>query len=152
MDLTLHKEQYFLLVKRFNRLNFSSIHPGLTQQEFYLLNLLNDAKEEDPANPGVNVSKLAEMMNQSIYVVSRILKNLEQRELIVRNTDPGNRRKTIVSLTEKGAALLEKANQRWLDFSEKINKDMGGDFQMFLEYAGRFASTLERYLKEYQED
>lgn len=52
----------------------------------------------------IYVSQLAEASRQAMPVISRGLRQLEQDGLIERITDPNDRRKTLVHVTEKGLA------------------------------------------------
>lgn len=52
----------------------------------------------------IYVSQLAEASRQAMPVISRGLRTLEQEGLIERITDPNDRRKTLVHVTEKGLA------------------------------------------------
>lgn len=52
----------------------------------------------------IYVSQLAEASRQAMPVISRWLRQLEQDGLIERITDPNDRRKTLVHVTEKGLA------------------------------------------------
>lgn len=52
----------------------------------------------------IYVSQLAEASRQAMPVISRGLRTLEQDGLIERITDPNDRRKTLVHVTEKGLA------------------------------------------------
>ena len=53
-------------------------------------------------NDSIYVSDLAAAIKQPLPAVSRALRQLEQDELIERITDPNDRRKTLVRVTEKG--------------------------------------------------
>ena len=60
--------------------------------------------EEHGQNGTIYVSDLAAAVKQPLPAVSRALRQLEQDGLIERITDPNDRRKTLVHVTEKGLA------------------------------------------------
>jgi DNA-binding MarR family transcriptional regulator len=56
-------------------------------------------------SPGVSPGELAEFLHIDPGTLSTILRGLEKRGLIVRGSDPGDRRRVQIRLTEAGVAL-----------------------------------------------
>jgi DNA-binding MarR family transcriptional regulator len=56
-------------------------------------------------SPGVSPGELAEFLHIDPGTLSTILRGLEKRGLIVRGSDPGDRRRVQIRLTDAGAAL-----------------------------------------------
>ena len=59
-----------------------------------------------PKNP--HPKNLADALGTSAPVVSVLLRNLEERELLTRRLDPDDHRRTRLELTQQGDALREK--------------------------------------------
>ena len=68
--------------------------------------------EQHGTDGSIYVSDLAAAVRQPMPAVSRWLRQLEQDGLIERITDPNDRRKTLVHVTEK-KALLPAASASW---------------------------------------
>lgn len=56
-------------------------------------------------SPGISPGELAEFLHIDPGTLSTILRGLEKRALIVRGSDPGDRRRVQIRLTEAGSAL-----------------------------------------------
>lgn len=74
---------------------------GVTEQQWRVLRVLKDLGALDPTS----LSQAALLYPPS---VTRILKDLADRGLIVRESDPSDRRRSIASLTESGRTLLSE--------------------------------------------
>jgi DNA-binding MarR family transcriptional regulator len=61
---------------------------------------------------GCTMSELAEAARQISATMTGIVDRLVEREVITRQRDPDDRRALRVSLTEKGAGLLEKIKEK----------------------------------------
>lgn len=74
-------------------------------------------------NPGITVTELARDYGKTKGAVSQILKKIESKNLIYRETDPNNDNKLLLYLTEKGK-ILDQAHRRYDDisFGESMNK------------------------------
>lgn len=72
---------------------------GLTAPQLLLL-------REISATNGITASAVAQNITLSPATVSNIIDRLEQRELISRTRSTSDKRRVVLSLTEKGAALL----------------------------------------------
>ena len=75
-------------------------------------------------NGNISQRDLSEIFSVSEPVVTRTLKNLENKGLIIRTKDPNNKTRRLLSLTEEGFEISEKMlniNDEWL---EELFKDM----------------------------
>lgn len=72
---------------------------GVTEQQWRVLRVLDEAEAMDASELAQGASILAPSL-------SRILKALEARGLIELGKDPGDGRRTVIRLTEAGAAFL----------------------------------------------
>ncbi len=74
----------------------------LTEQQWRVLRALTAADADDAVDAG----DLAERTFLLAPSVSRILADLDERGLIARRADPGDRRRSLVSLTDDGVDLV----------------------------------------------
>lgn len=75
-------------------------------------------------NGNISQRDLSEIFSVSEPVVTRTLKNLENKGFIIRTKDPNNKTRRLLSLTEEGFEISEKMlniNDEWL---EELFKDM----------------------------
>lgn len=70
-------------------------------------------------------SEIGEKMNISSARVATILNALENKGLITREIDKNDRRKILVSLTEKGAKQAKNHNQTIVNLAAKMLKFLG---------------------------
>lgn len=94
---------------------------AVTEQQWRVLRALAELGETE-------VSTLADVICLLLPSLSRIVPDLERRNLVMRRRAEGDRRTTLVSLTREGRALFELMSRR----SEAIYRDM----EAALEAAG----------------
>lgn len=76
---------------------------GLTPAQYGVLTILR-------ASPGLDQSSLARALGFDKVTVLRVLRGLEERQLVERATAEGNRRKLSLRLAPAGQALLRRAH------------------------------------------
>lgn len=91
---------------------------GVTEQQWRVLRVLGDEGDLDP-------STLAVCALLHPPSVTRILKDLLERELIERDADDRDGRRSIVRLTEAGVALLQSTAADTLDILEIYSQQFG---------------------------
>jgi DNA-binding MarR family transcriptional regulator len=69
----------------------------------------------DPEGPGSPMRAVAQSLYCDASYVTDLVDRLEERGLIVRTADPGDRRVKLLKLTAKGAKLRQKALERLYD-------------------------------------
>lgn len=62
--------------------------------------------------PGVDQSRLSELTRIDVATLTPVLVRLEQRGLIARNIDPGNKRRKMLTLTGEGRDLIARTDPR----------------------------------------
>ena len=90
---------------------------------------------------GIVPGELAVQMKASTAYIAKLLRNLEEKGLIIRTTDPSDRRRTLITLTEKG----RKQSEEDMSFVHSRTKEM-------LEYLGdedaeHFIRILRKFSK-----
>ena len=74
-------------------------------------------------NPGCSQEDLVNMFGQSKGNIAKLLKKLEDDELIKRETNPENRRKYMLNTTEKGSEIVPEIRQISLDWEKEVGID-----------------------------
>lgn len=96
-----------------------------------LLAFVNDFGES-------NQTELAEMVGIGRASCGSMIDRLEERGLVTRNPDPGDRRVWLVAITAAGAALVETFYEIDAGFQKEIRRDISREERQQL------ASLLER--------
>ncbi len=110
------------LIHRAQRLDFRKIHCRIQCAEFVLLSTIRDLRENEGP---VTVSQLKEQLHVTPSAVTNLLRMLENKGLICRQTDAGNRRKTFVYLTEEGTRVFQEEAEFARIFSARVYREMG---------------------------
>ncbi len=110
-----------------------------------ILEGLNHAIEVRGQDGAVYVSDLAEIFKQPLPAISRGLRTLEQDGLAQRQTDPNDRRRTLVRITPKGEESRLICESRLNDYITGIMDDLGEEFcQQFTKDAETLLQAIER--------
>jgi homoprotocatechuate degradation regulator HpaR len=91
---------------------------GVTEQQWRVLRVLDGAGPTD-------LKGLAESALLFGPSLSRIIKDLVDRELVVRESNPNDGRASIVSLSASGSALIEETAHRTLRQLESYERKFG---------------------------
>ena len=93
---------------------------GITEPQWRVLRVINDRGPTDATG-------LAEVGLLHAPSVTRILKELELRCLIIRQPDPADRRRAVVELSSEGHALVEDISQHVAEllgcYAERFGED-----------------------------
>ncbi len=90
---------------------------GLTQAEFRCLRLFG-------ADESLNNKKIAERMRLSPSRLTRIIDGLVAKDYIVREINNADRRNMRVSLSKKGAQIVQLLNSTYVDIHREILTDI----------------------------
>jgi homoprotocatechuate degradation regulator HpaR len=111
---------------------------GVTEQQWRVLRALYEVDRAD-------VSALAERCCLLMPSLSRILRTMEQTGLIARAADAGDARRSIVSITARGRALLKKvaphSERQYVEIARRLGAKNLDDLYLLLE---RLAVSLDR--------
>ncbi len=77
---------------------------NVTPQQYTVLMVLNE-------QPGISLREVAELVWVDNPTASRILKMLQDRGLVLAETDPGHGRRLKLTLSKKGAVLAQSLRQ-----------------------------------------
>ena len=108
----------FQFVARLHTLSKRGMRAALADKprcHFGMLQQLHMLIEQHGQDGAIYVSTIARNMHQPMPAVSRALRQMEQDGHIVRETDPRDRRKTLVRLTTAGEAARLATEQAMND-------------------------------------
>lgn len=111
------------LLRRAQRLDFGKVHRRVQCAEFIMLGTLWDFCE---SGAPATVSQIKERLHVTPSAVTNLLRVLENKGLVYRRADAGNRRKTFVFLTEEGTRVFREERALVDVFSARICREMGG--------------------------
>ena len=92
----------------------------VTEQQWRVLRVLNDEGQVDP-------SQLASSALLFAPSVTRILKELLDRGLIERSADPKDGRRSLITISDGGKALVEKAAHHTAELLEAYTEIFGAE-------------------------
>lgn len=103
---------------------------------FAVLSLIKD-------NPGVTAAELSRASGRDKSTMTPLLRELEQRALIVRTGVPEDRRRHALELTEEGASALDRLRSHAKDHDRELDSIAGSNKQVVLEVLRQVAATYE---------
>ncbi len=97
------------------------------------------------ANPGCSQTDLAEHTGLNKSAIAGLVDNLEKRGLAERTTAPGDRRRNVLKLTEKGLELTEEMQKAANAQEDDIRKALTErELKKFIEFLERSIAALEK--------
>ncbi len=93
---------------------------GITEQQWRVLRVLDESGSSDP-------TKIAYEACLLLPSLTRILQKLEEKQMIVRGSDPKDRRRQIVEIAPKGRAMIEDNLSASTALSEEMREKLGPD-------------------------
>ncbi|PJM74138.1 hypothetical protein CS006_03095 [Bifidobacterium primatium] len=129
-------KEMFTLAMRSRGKNIDSVNRG-AKGETPALHML--AMSSVPLTPG----RMSDMLGVSPGRVSAILDRLEKKGMVVRETDPSNRRNVLVSITDKGREADRRAFTEIHDRFVHVFERMGEEHtRQFLDRCTEFAEYM----------
>jgi DNA-binding MarR family transcriptional regulator len=134
------------LMYAFQRIRKVEIRPetGISKMEFFALQAIGGYQQKTGL-PGIYVSELARNLRIASSQTSRMLKILEERELIGREIDNRDRRNTYVFLTEQGREVCRETQDSMKCFMKRVLQSMGEDrVEELISLCNELAEVMER--------
>ncbi|MDR3167673.1 MAG: transcriptional regulator [Treponema sp.] len=118
---------------------------GLSITELSALNCIGGCKKKDNDGADQTTHKaMHKALAVSKAAVSQILGSLEKRGYIQRETDRDNRRKIIITLTQKGKTAVDKAGKKMDALMSQILNDFGEkETRNFVLLVNRFSEIVK---------
>lgn len=139
---------FFHTMERYKRIHIERLIPELTKMEFMVMHDINCLQRRSEEK-GVYVSELVKRAEIVPSAISRLLKGLEEKGYIVRETDRNNRRNTYVIMTVEGRTLIEDTKKRMDSYMGKVFAQLGEEKVMkFIELCDEMVLVMEQALEE----
>ncbi len=107
---------------------------------------LTQAFETDES---VNNKKIAERMNLSPSRLTRIIDGLVEKEYIIREIDPNDRRNMRVMLSRRGKHLVNQLNKAYVQIHDEILQDIDtSQHEPLITAMQHLLEALENWLKK----
>jgi len=117
-------------------------HHGLRRVRFYMLRHLYQ-------NPGISITQLGTLSFTDPGNTSRMVYGMEQKGLVQRRSDDNDRRLYVLSLTDAGKELYEKANtDLTVDIQKRFATIAPEELARLLQSSQRLSLVLSRHLDE----
>lgn len=140
-----HRELYEIM-REIRKIKFTSMIPDLTGMEFDVLCNIQRCGEKLET---VRISDIVRAMHIPPPAVSRVMKNLEEAELLVRSIDTSDRRNMIVELTGKGEDALARSKAALRGFAENVFDTMGQEkTELLIDTLCEFAQVSKAELEK----
>ena len=143
LKLTNQERSILRLMDRMKKIHIYELNPELSPAEGQLLVVLSRKDE------GVTVSELAKKTEVPMPAISRMMKPLEERHLIVRSISPSDRRSIIVTLTKEGQDtvnhLLGNLHHFFSEVMESFDPD---DFDKMICLCNEMMEKMEIVLEK----
>jgi DNA-binding MarR family transcriptional regulator len=103
------------------------------------------------SNPGKSVTALAEILQITKGAVSQTLKKIETKEMVLRDKDPTNASRALISLSTRGRFVLQKHqdHHRVLmnGYNRYLDKLSSRDARIISDFLDQYESSLELVVK-----
>ncbi|MCI9173579.1 MAG: winged helix-turn-helix transcriptional regulator [Lachnospiraceae bacterium] len=139
-------EVHSRLMYEFQRIRKVNIMSGakISRMEFFALQVIGGYQQKTGLS-GIYVSELAAQLKIASSQTSRMLKGLEERGLIGRSIDAGDRRNTCVFLTENGRETCRETGDYLKDYMERVLKAMGEErVEELISLCSELAEVMEQ--------
>lgn len=139
------------LMYAFQRIRKVNVVPetGISKMEFFALQAIAGYQQKTGL-PGIYVSEMAQNLRIASSQTSRMLRGLEERNLICRKVDDKDRRNTYVFLTEEGKQICQKTQDSIKSYMERVLKSMGEErVEELISLCNELADVMEREAKEH---
>ena len=148
------------LINALNRMkpeNINSILCGVINinmtKQLLIASLSNDRREKGDEWKGMTMSALAGKMGVSKPAMTKIVDELEEKDLIERRIYRSDRRNTYIVFTERGENRVREFTDRMNGMLEELSEEIGEeDIRMFIRLCGRFQEALRRFAEKHKEE
>ena len=94
---------------------------GILRGELFGLNYLYNHDE------GIHPKELSEKLSVSTARIASLLNHMEEKHLVVRETDPHDSRQVLVRLTADGLSVIRRCRSDVLTYVERMLESLGPD-------------------------
>ncbi len=139
-------------IKKLHSISLNPLISGLNSSEYFLLKVLMKMRENAEVQ-GVHVSDIAKRMRISAPSVTKILNSLENKELIIRETDRKSRRNTLVCITDKGILIKRQNDSNLAQIMANVYNRVGREnIVQFLQLSELIHNAIDEEIKDFTEN
>ncbi|NCG40701.1 MAG: homoprotocatechuate degradation operon regulator HpaR [Actinobacteria bacterium] len=110
---------------------------GLSSQQWRVIRALNEEQ-------GLDITELANRCFLLMPSLSRIIQNLEKRELVSRNQSSLDNRKSVISITEPGKKLFQRIAPKSVERYDLITEKFGyGKLELLYELLDELIEKID---------
>jgi len=110
---------------------------GLSSQQWRVIRALNEEE-------GLDITELAHRCFLLMPSLSRIIQNLEKRELVIRNQSSSDNRKSVISITAPGKKLFQKIAPKSAERYDLITEKFGyGKLELLYELLDELIEKID---------
>ena len=132
-DAQVFMEKLYSCIPRFFYSEIETIQRGFG----FILNYLEQADRE------VNAGDLSKKMNVSTARIAALLKRMEQNGLIMRHASQEDARRTVVTITPAGTALVDEMREQTLQKIELLlNQISRDDLETYIQISRQIKSVM----------
>lgn len=129
-------------VWKLRRIKPAEVLPGVNFFEFSVLSAVKYGGIR--MKKTMKVSEIAQTLDVVPPAVSRAVKILEQKQLIVREADPKDRRNTCIRITKQGNQIVKESEHILKEIFEGVYERMGEEkMQQLIEGLNTFGAALK---------
>ena len=116
---------------------------------FFVMQIIQRYKAEHPDQEGIYVSQIAQKAKMAASQVSRMLRGLEERNLVGRIVDEKDRRNTYVFLTESGENICKRQREQMNGFLQRVTEGLGEEkMDTLIRLCDEMADVMEQELEK----
>lgn len=139
--------EFYQICERVRKMRFPDFCEGIPKADMTVLTNVNHCK--NAGDDRIKVSDVVRTMKAPAPLISRSLKNLEDKGMIIREVDKKDRRNTLLTLTERGQEAIERSEARMLYFMQQVVSKVGmEEMAKFNAGMSRFIDAMEQEVKE----
>lgn len=130
-------EEFFTIIAK-NKKKLVDIPLNFSQGEQGMLLYLTFVKDE------LTASELSDGLGVSLPRIMSMLTSLESKNMVKKSSDESDKRKTIISITEKGRKMVENSKEKAIDKITKIIDKMDEkDIDEYIRIARKIGEILD---------
>lgn len=139
--------ELYQICERVRKIRFPDFCDELPKGDMAVLTCVGQCKKN--GGDRIKVSDVVKNMKAPAPIVSRSLKNLEDKGMIIREADKKDRRNTLLILTESGQETLKHTEKRMLYFMRQVVSKVGmEEMASFNAGMAHFIDVMEQEVKE----
>lgn len=131
------------------RLRLSGVLSGITAMELEALRTIEVCRRRDG---NVKISSIVAELEVPAPGVSRMIRHLEEKGMVERQVDPGDRRNTFVTMTEEGMAAFEEGERVLKELGTRVIGRLGDEMcETLVEGVNAFVQYTEEEMEKMNE-